>query len=143
MNISGKQPPAMPKVSGSIAASYRIDSPFGAFTPRVQVVYRGSEWARIFNDPGARQGAGLHGGQPQPRLRADQQRRICACRVTTTNVGNTAGINSRYTDPFGTFMTSNQYIPPLQVIGTIAYGIGVMARDRRWRAVPQDGLGAP
>ena len=27
-----------------------------------------------------RQGAGLHGGEPQPRLRADQQRRTCACR---------------------------------------------------------------
>ena len=41
--------------------------------------------------------------------------------LAATNVGNTAGINSRYTDPYGTFMTSNQYIAPLQVIGTIAY----------------------
>ena len=40
--------------------------------------------------------------------------------LTATNVGNVAGINSRYTDPYGTFMTSNQYSPPLQVIGTFA-----------------------
>ena len=109
----------MPNVSGSLAASYRFDSPFGAFTPRVQVVYRGSEWARIFNDPTldkvpAYTVVNLNldfapTGNDHLRL-----------SLTATNVGDVAGINSRYTDPFGTFTTSNQYIPPLQVIGTIA-----------------------
>jgi iron complex outermembrane receptor protein len=41
--------------------------------------------------------------------------------LTATNIFNVAGINSRYTDPYGTFTTSDQYIPPAQVIGTIAY----------------------
>jgi iron complex outermembrane receptor protein len=30
-------------------------------------------------------------------------------------------VNSRYTDPFGTGQTSQQYIPPRQVVATIAY----------------------
>jgi iron complex outermembrane receptor protein len=36
-------------------------------------------------------------------------------------VTNKAGVNSRYTDPYGTFQTSQQYIPPRQIVGTIGY----------------------
>jgi iron complex outermembrane receptor protein len=38
-----------------------------------------------------------------------------------SNIFNVAGINARYTDPYGTGQTSNEYIPPRQVIGTVAY----------------------
>jgi iron complex outermembrane receptor protein len=41
--------------------------------------------------------------------------------LAVTNLGDTAGINDRYTDPYGTGQTSQQYIPPRQVIGTVAY----------------------
>jgi iron complex outermembrane receptor protein len=41
--------------------------------------------------------------------------------LTATNVGNTAGINTQYTDPYGTAQTSRQYIPPRQIIGTVAF----------------------
>ena len=41
--------------------------------------------------------------------------------LTLTNIGSVAGINSRYIDPYGTGQVSDQYIPPFQVIGTIAY----------------------
>jgi iron complex outermembrane receptor protein len=41
--------------------------------------------------------------------------------LAATNVFNVAGINSRYTDPYGTGQTSQQFIPPRQVIGTVAY----------------------
>jgi len=41
--------------------------------------------------------------------------------LTATNLGDVNGVNSRYTDPYGTGQTSQQYIPPRQVIGTIAY----------------------
>jgi iron complex outermembrane receptor protein len=120
VNINGKQPPDMPTVSGSLAASYRIDTAIGAFTPRVQVVYRGSEWARIFDDPGLDKVPAY----TVVNLNIDfvpTNNDHLRLSLAATNVGDTAGINSRYTDPYGTFMTSNQYIAPLQVIGTIAY----------------------
>jgi iron complex outermembrane receptor protein len=41
--------------------------------------------------------------------------------LAATNLFDKAGVNSRYTDPYGTGQTSEQYIPPRQVIGTIAY----------------------
>ncbi|HEY1751680.1 MAG TPA: TonB-dependent receptor [Caulobacteraceae bacterium] len=120
VNVKGNQPPDMPQVSGSVALSYRFDTPVGAFTPRAQVIYRGSEWARIFDDPGLDKVPAytivnlnldyVPTGYDHLRL-----------SLTATNVGNVAGITSRYTDPFGTFMTSDQYIPPLQVMGTIAW----------------------
>jgi iron complex outermembrane receptor protein len=119
VNIKGNQPPDMPNVTGSIAASYRLDTEIGAFTPRVQVIYRGSEWARIFNDPTLDRVPAY----TVVNLNLDftpKNNDHLRMSLTATNVGSVAGINSRYTDPFGTFMTSNQYIPPLQVIGTIA-----------------------
>lgn len=119
INVEGKQPPDMPNVSGSIALSYKIDTSIGAFTPRVQVVYRGSEWARIFNDPNLDNvpaytvvNLGIDYDPTNTHFHAS---------LVATNVGNVAGIESRYTDPYGTFTTSDQYIPPLQVIGTIAF----------------------
>ncbi|HEV7157496.1 MAG TPA: TonB-dependent receptor [Caulobacteraceae bacterium] len=118
-NIQGNTPPALPTVSGSIDASYSIDVLGGSLTPRVQVVYRGSEWARIFNEPGLDRvpsytvtNLNLEYLAPGGHLRLD---------LAATNVFNVAGVNSQYTDPFGTGQTSRQYIPPRQVIFTIGY----------------------
>ena len=118
-DIKGKTPPAMPKVSGSAYLSYRWDLPGGPLTTKVQYTYRGSMWARVFNEP------------TLDRVKAysttdlyveyapnDSKVRIS---LTATNLFDKAGVNSRYTDPYGTGQTSQQYIPPRQVIGTIAY----------------------
>ena len=119
-NIRGKTPPAMPKVSGSINASYAFDLPFGVATPRVELVYRGSEYARIFNEPGLDSVPAY----TQVDLNLDFVPTGSKFRfaVTATNVGGVAGINSKYIDPYGTAQTSLQYIAPRQVIFTVGYG---------------------
>ncbi|MGH7009939.1 MAG: TonB-dependent receptor domain-containing protein, partial [Caulobacteraceae bacterium] len=119
-NIQGNTPPAMPKLSGSVDASYRFDAPFGSLTPRVEYVYRGSEWARIFNEPGLDyvKGYGVTNLNLEflpagvPHLKLD---------LTATNVFNKAGINSRYIDPYGSGQVSQQFISPRQVIFTVGY----------------------
>jgi iron complex outermembrane receptor protein len=119
-NIQGKSPPAMPEVSGSLDASYDFDLGFGTLTPWAQVVYRGQEWARIFNEPSldkvpAYTVVNLNVAfvpVSQPKLKVS---------LAVTNLGDVAGINSQYTDPYGTAQTSRQYIAPRQIIGTIAY----------------------
>jgi iron complex outermembrane receptor protein len=119
VNIQGKTPPAMPAVSGSFSASYKIDTPFGPVTPRVEVVYRGEEWARIFNDPALdKVPAYTVTNFNVDYVPTGTQLRLS---VAVTNAFNVAGVNSRYTDPYGTGQTSQQYIPPQQFIGTIAY----------------------
>jgi iron complex outermembrane recepter protein len=119
-NISGKQPPDMPDVSGAAAISYRFTTPIGDFTPRAQVVYRGQEWARIFNVPALDQVPAY----TVVNLNLDfipANNQHLRLSLTGTNIFNVAGITSRYTDPFGTFTTSNQYVPPAQILGTIAW----------------------
>lgn len=118
-DIKGKTPPAMPIASGSINASYRFDAPGGSLTPRVEVIYRGAEWARIFNDPKLdRVPAYTQTNLNLEYLPTGSRLRFT---LTATNVFDKAGINSRYTDPYGTGQTSQQYIPPRQIIGGVAY----------------------
>ena len=118
-NINGKTPPAMPKVSGSINASYMFDIPSGTLTPRIEYVYRGSEWARIFNDPNL-DSIKAYG---VTNLNIDYVPTGSRFRLSlaATNLFNIVGVNSRYTDPYGTGQTSQQYIPPQQIIASIAY----------------------
>ncbi|HEX4742703.1 MAG TPA: TonB-dependent receptor [Caulobacteraceae bacterium] len=118
-NLNGSTPPDMPHVSGSFNMSYRIDLPTGSFTPRLQVTYRGSEWARIFNEPTLDK-------VPQYtttdlNFEYDPNHSNLRVSLTLTNIGNVAGINSRYIDPYGTGQVSDQYIPPFQIIGTVAF----------------------
>ncbi|MGH7024877.1 MAG: TonB-dependent receptor [Caulobacteraceae bacterium] len=118
-NLKGHTPPAMPNASGSINASYDFNVGAGTLTPRVELIYRGSEWARVFNEPSLDKvpaytvtNLNLEYLPRGSRLRID---------LTMTNVFNVAGVNSQYTDPYGTGQTSRQYIAPRQYIVTVGY----------------------
>jgi iron complex outermembrane receptor protein len=119
-DINGKSPPAMPEVSGSVNASYRFDLPTGTLTTRAQYTYRGSEWARIFNEPTLDR-IKAYGVTDLYVEYVPASNNALRLSLTGTNVFDKAGVNSRYTDPYGTGQTSEQYIPPRQVIATIAY----------------------
>jgi iron complex outermembrane receptor protein len=118
-NVSGNAPPAMPEVSGSVNASYRWDLPKGALTARAQYTYRGSEWARIFNEPNLDKVNGY--GVTDLYVEYAPTAAHWKLSLTATNLFDKAGVNSLYTDPYGTGQTSEQFIPPRQVIGTIAF----------------------
>ena len=118
-NLKGKTPPAMPHVSGAVSASYGIDIPWGVLTPRVQVIHRGSEWARIFNEPSLDKVPAYT--VTNLNLQFVPTNSHLSLSLAATNVFNVAGVNSRYTDPYGTGQTSQQYIPPRQIIGTFSF----------------------
>ena len=122
--LKGKTPPDMPKVSGSVSVSYAFDLPYGVLTPRLQYVYRGAEWARIFNIKG------LDSVDPYGVTNFYVEfvpvNAHYKFSLAVTNAFNVNGVNSRYIDPYGynpygTGQVSQQYIPPRQVIGTVAY----------------------
>ncbi len=117
--IRGKTPPDMPKISGSVNAAYVFDMRFGTLTPRAEYVYRGSEWARIFNN------RALNRVSPYgvTNLNLDFHPTGSKLRVSlsATNAFDVDGVNSKYTDAFGSGQTSQQYIPPRKIIGTVAY----------------------
>jgi iron complex outermembrane receptor protein len=118
-DIGGDTPPAMPKVSGTAWLSYRWDVGGGALTARGQYTYRGKMWARIFNDPFLDRVKSYDVAD----LYLEYVPHGSALRfsLAATNLFDKAGVNSRYTDPFGSGQTSQQYIAPRQVIGTVAY----------------------
>jgi iron complex outermembrane receptor protein len=118
-NIQGKTPPAMPKTSGSLYTSYLWDAPGGTLLSRVEIVYRGSEWARIFDVPSLDRIPSYVVTDLYFEYRP--LRSAWKVSLAATNLFDKAGINSRYTDPYGTGQTSQQFIPPRQVIGSIAY----------------------
>lgn len=119
-DIGGNVPPAMPRFSGSINAAYDFEIPRGTLTPRAQFIYRGWEWARIFNEPALDYVPSY--GIVNLSVRYALAGSGLALQLAGTNLANRAGVNSRYTDPFGTGQTSQQFIAPRQVSFTIGYG---------------------
>ncbi|HEY1448796.1 MAG TPA: TonB-dependent receptor [Caulobacteraceae bacterium] len=119
-NIGGNTPPAMPNVSGSFDISYDVGIPYGTLTPRLQYIYRGSMWARIFNEPSLDKVPAYNVVNLNLEFVPSSNPRF-QLSLAATNVFNEAGVNSQYTDPYGTGQTSRQYIPPRQIIFSIGY----------------------
>lgn len=118
-DVGGNAPAKMPKVLGSFNVAYDIPVWAGTFTPRVEYVYRGPFWARIFDEPALDRVPGYS----LVNLNFDYVPDNSNFKVSllVSNLGDVAGVNSRYTDPYGTGQTSQQFIPPRQVIGSISY----------------------
>lgn len=118
-NIGGNPPAKMPTVLASFDASYNFDIPWGVLTPRFEYVYRGGFWARAFDVTSLDRVPGYSLVNLDLEFVPDNSN--FALSVKATNVGNVAGVNSQYTDPYGTFTTSRQFIPPRQIVGTLSY----------------------
>lgn len=118
-NLNGNSPAKMPTVSGSVNASYDFAVPKGTLTPRIEYVYRGDMWGRIFNVSSLDQ-INAYGVLNLHLLYVPDDSNF-TFSLAATNVTNVAGVNSKYTDYYGTYQTSVQYIPPMQVVGTVAY----------------------
>jgi iron complex outermembrane recepter protein len=118
-NTNGNAVPKLPKVEGSLNAGYTAG--FGGYQllSRLEFIYRGGFQYRIFNDGALDRVPSYDQWNLYFELTPPTQNLTCS--LTVSNVFNKDGINSRYTDPYGVGQTSNEYIPPRQVIGTIAY----------------------
>ena len=118
-NIGGNTPPKTPDFAGSINISYAISAAAGTLTPRIEYIYRGALWSRVFEEPALDRVKAY--GLWNLNLDYAPDAGNYTLSLTASNLANKAGVNSRYTDPYGTFQTSQQYIPPRQIIGTIGY----------------------
>src|SRR5579883_1199715 len=124
-NVGGNQPAKMPGILGSLAFSYDLPIrngmliPPGILTPRLDIIYRGSFWQRIFAEPAVDRVPDY--AQVNLNFEYIPNDSNLTVQLSITNFFDVAGINSRYTDPYGTFTTSQQYIPPRQIMGTVGY----------------------
>ena len=117
--VSGNRPPKMPAVQAAVSAEYAADVWRGKLTSRAEFVFRGFEYARIFHD-GSLDDVNSY-GVVNISFQYKPYASHWNAALNFTNIGNVAGINSRYTDPYGTGQTSDQYIAPFQAVGMVGY----------------------
>jgi iron complex outermembrane receptor protein len=118
-SLNGNKPAKLPSLQGSANAAYTAPLGNGQLMSRVEVVYRGSFFYRVFNESSLDRVPAytiwnLH-FEYQP------EDSPWTYSLTGSNLANRAGVNSRFTDPYGRGATSQEYIPPRQVVGTVAY----------------------
>lgn len=118
-DIGGHRPPKMPTIAGSVSAAYTFQTSFGDLTPRVQFIHRGSFWSRIFAEPALDKVPSYN--LVNLNMKFVPYNSNFAVSFNITNVADVAGVNSRYTDPYGIGQTSQQYIPPRQFFATVSY----------------------
>ncbi|EIZ81005.1 TonB-dependent receptor [Novosphingobium sp. Rr 2-17] len=118
-NIKGNKVPQMPSVQGSAAVSWTGEVGPGKLLARVQYIYRGKYNSRVFSNG------------DQDKTPAYSQVNLFAnydigdtgfhVSATVTNLFDKAGVNSRFTDPYGSYQVFNTYIPPRQAIFSVGY----------------------
>ena len=119
-NTNGNLPPKLPKWQGSIGATHTLElGSLGTLRSHAELIYRGKFQYRIFND-GARDVVPSY-TQVNANFTLTPQDSNLTIGLTLTNLFDNAGVASRYSNPFGSFTTSDMYIPPRQVIASVKY----------------------
>lgn len=118
-NTKGNSLPKLPEWGARAAASYTLPlSESMSLLGRVEYIYRGSYSYRIFDDP-------LRDHVPSynvVNLFVELEMNSgLSLSLTASNLFNKDGISSRFSNPFGIAGTTNSYIPPRQVFGTLKY----------------------
>jgi len=119
-NIYGHALPKVPPFTANIALQHSLYFDSGAkLVSAIHLIYRNPYYFRVFNDP------------TTDLVPAQRQIDMSFSYVTAdghwhadfliTNLTDSASVNSRYSDNFGTFITANYYVPPRQFIGRIGY----------------------
>ena len=118
-NANGNQVPKLPRWQGSLRAGYSFGLGAARLMAQIEYIYRGSFQYRIFND-GALDSVPSY-DQWNLYVQLAPPGSHWRYSLGVSNLFNIAGINARYTDPYGTGQTSDEFIPPRQLIGTVAY----------------------
>ena len=118
-NIDGNKPAKLPGVTGSIRAGYSMDFVGGVLTPKLEYVYRGDHIYRVFNSAELDQ----VDSYDVVNFYLDYEPPIEGLHLilSATNLGDKDAIAGRFTDPYGSGQTSNQFIAPRQVVLTARY----------------------
>lgn len=116
-NINGNNVPKLPKVQGTFAMTYTNKVGPGELMAKAQVIYRGEYQYRLFNDSAFDKTPDY--AQVNLFLKYTPDNSNVWVSFTATNLFDTAGVNSRFSDPYGSAQTYDTYIAPRQVFGTI------------------------
>ena len=119
-NLRGNTPPKLVDLSARIGLTNTHTFTSGdVLTSQIDYIYRGEYQYRVFNNPlvdtiPAYETANLsfHYAPAKGNFQY---------ALSVSNVFDEDGINARFSNPFGLLTTSEEYIAPRQVIGTVRY----------------------
>ena len=118
-SIKGNEPAKMPDLLGRLALTNEASLGGGSLVSRLEVVHRGEMQARVFNNP-------LVDTVPDYTIAnlsfdytmADYPINM---RLLVSNLTDKDGINNTFSNPFGVWSTSNEFIPPREVMFSVRY----------------------
>ncbi|MCW2362353.1 TonB-dependent receptor [Sphingobium xanthum] len=118
-NINGNRVPKLPKFQGSIAVTYTDQLGAGELTARAQYLYRGQFFYRVFNDDFYDKTPSYDTVNLFVKYALDDAPVYFSASVT--NVFDTTGVNSRFSDPYGSSQGFETYIAPRQAIFSVGF----------------------
>lgn len=119
-NTSGNRPPKIPTWQGAVGLTHTLDlGRGGLLKSHVELIHRGKFQYRIFND-GARDVVPAY-TLANANFTYEPSDARWSIGLTVTNLFDKDAVASRYSNPFGSFTTSDMYVPPRQVIGSVTY----------------------
>jgi iron complex outermembrane receptor protein len=120
VGLAGNEPPKLADLTSRLVLTHTRPLAGGSrLTSRLEYVYRGEYQYRVFNNPTvdtvpSYRTLGLYlGFEPADRPFTFELR--------VTNVRGEDGVNSRFTNPFGLHTTSEELIPPRELVLTLRY----------------------
>ncbi|MFT4089975.1 MAG: TonB-dependent receptor [Asticcacaulis sp.] len=119
LNTDGMSVPKMPKVQGNFSVTYSHDFESGYLSVRAEAVHRGEFQYRVFNNSWLDNVPAYTIGNLY--VKYEPFDKPYSFGLSVTNINDKAGINSRFTDPYGSLTTSNEYIAPRQAFATVNY----------------------
>jgi len=119
-DVKGNELAKSPGMSADMSLRYENDmEDLGLFTATFQYTYRGGFEQRIFNNPTTDNVPSYNTFNTVLSLSTlDQKWKF---DLMAMNIFDKDGINARFTDVFGVGSTSDELIPPRQIIGRVTY----------------------
>ena len=119
-NLRGNEPPKLVDLMARVALSNTHDFADGSIlNSRVEYVHRGDFQARIFNHP--RVDTVPSYDIVNLYFDYDVGNMPLSLSLSVTNIFDKNGVNNVFTNPYGLWTTSREYIPPREVIGSVRY----------------------
>ncbi|OJW73659.1 MAG: TonB-dependent receptor [Sphingomonadales bacterium 63-6] len=118
-NINGNKVPKLPKWQGSAALVYNGEVGPGELTARVQYQYRGEFFYRVFNNE-------FYDTTPAYSVvnlyaKYEPKGLPVYFSASVSNLFDEAGVNSRFSDPYGSSQGFETYIAPRQAIFSVGF----------------------
>ncbi len=119
VDLRGNTPPKLTDATSRIALDWAHYAANSEWTATLAHIHRGAFWYRVYNHAIVDRVPAWD--SLDLRLGWQPAERPWSLDLRATNLLDEAGVNSRFTNPFGLHTTSDELIPPRQVVASVRY----------------------